>query len=112
MSETTPPRVLGDIGSRLLFENDRVRVWRLTLEPGERSATHRHDLDYLLVKIAGDVVGLDPEPDTASEWKEPGEWPVKPGQVDFIERGGIETAHNPGSEPYHEVIIELKDPPD
>src|SRR4029453_6788888 len=51
MSETPETdRVLGDIASRLLFENDRVRIWELDLASGERSATHRHDLDYVIVQ--------------------------------------------------------------
>ena len=28
-------RVLGDIATKLLFENDRVRVWEMQLEPGQ-----------------------------------------------------------------------------
>lgn len=104
-----PDRVLGDVGTRLLFENDRVRVWRMKLAPGESSAVHRHDSDYLLVKVAGDTIAVDPEPDTVSEYTEYAEYPVKAGHVDYLPRGGVERAHNPGDEEYHEVIIELKD---
>jgi mannose-6-phosphate isomerase-like protein (cupin superfamily) len=35
-----------DIGTSLLFENDRVRVFRLRLEPGERAPFHIHDAEY------------------------------------------------------------------
>jgi hypothetical protein len=31
-----------------------------------------------------------------------------PGAVVHVSRGGIETAHNTGTEPYLEVIVELK----
>ena len=34
------------VGSRLLFENDRVRVWDITLAPGERLAFHCHRTSY------------------------------------------------------------------
>ncbi len=34
------------VGSRLLSENDRVRVWSIQLAPGERLGAHRHRLDY------------------------------------------------------------------
>ena len=30
-----------DVGTKLLFENDRVRVWDLTLPPGESTGKHR-----------------------------------------------------------------------
>jgi len=104
-----PDRVLGDVGTRILFENDRVRVWRMKLAPGESSAVHRHDHDYLLVKIAGDRIAVVPEPDTVSEYNAYAEYPVQVGHVDYLPRGGVETAHNPGDEGYHEIIIELKD---
>ena len=34
------------VGSRLVSETDRVRVWHLTLSPGERIRFHRHVNDY------------------------------------------------------------------
>jgi beta-alanine degradation protein BauB len=37
------------VGTTVLFEDDRVRVWDFTLEPGERSEMHRHDHDYVIV---------------------------------------------------------------
>jgi hypothetical protein len=36
----------GHVGSRLLSENDRVRVWEIRLAPGQRWHAHRHVLDY------------------------------------------------------------------
>lgn len=34
------------IGTRIWFENDRVQVWDLALQPGERLPFHCHDQDY------------------------------------------------------------------
>ncbi|HZR14328.1 MAG TPA: cupin [Acidimicrobiia bacterium] len=102
-------RVLGDVATKLLFENDRVRVWEMRLAPGESSAVHRHDLDYLLVQIDGDRIAGIPEPDTGGRFDQPIEGEVHPGLTVFIERGGIETAKNTGTTPYHEILIELKD---
>jgi quercetin dioxygenase-like cupin family protein len=36
----------GCVGTRLLSENDKVRVWTIRLAPGERVGFHRHVLDY------------------------------------------------------------------
>ncbi|MEM7024765.1 MAG: hypothetical protein AAF637_19635 [Pseudomonadota bacterium] len=36
----------GHIGTELVFENERVRVWHMTLAPGENMPVHRHVLDY------------------------------------------------------------------
>ena len=36
----------GCVGTRLLSETERVRVWEVRLQPGERIGFHRHVLDY------------------------------------------------------------------
>ncbi|MGA2520757.1 MAG: cupin [Acidimicrobiales bacterium] len=102
-------RVLGAIGTRVVHEDDRVRVWTLKLAPGETSAVHRHDLDHLLVQVAGSRIAVIPEPDTEGPFTEPMDAAVIPGAVVFVARGGVETAHNVGDTPYVEVIVELKD---
>lgn len=43
----------GRIGSRLVSETDRVRVWALTLKPGERIGFHTHVLDYFWTAVSG-----------------------------------------------------------
>jgi hypothetical protein len=101
-------RVLGGVGTRVLFENDRVRIWELRLAPGERSDCHEHTLDHVLVQIAGDRVAVEPDPDTAGPYTEYFEGQIKPGVAVFVSHGGIETAVNTGALPYHEVIVELK----
>ena len=35
-----------NVGTALWFENDRVRVWEVRLEPGERGPFHAHTNDY------------------------------------------------------------------
>ena len=48
---------LGQIGKEILFENDHVRIWGLSLEPGETQPWHRHDLPYIIVPLtAGDNI--------------------------------------------------------
>jgi len=105
---STSRRVLGGVGTRVLFENDRVRVWEMDLAPGARSDTHRHDLDYVLVQIEGDRIAAQPEPDSGGAYRTYIEGDVAPGKTRFIERGGIETAINIGARRYREILIELK----
>ena len=100
---------LGDVATRMLYENDRVRVWEMALAPGERSAKHRHDLDYLLVFLAGDRVAVEVAPESTGPYRDDLEFDVPVGHCAFIERGGIETAVNAGTQPYREILIELKD---
>ena len=101
-------RVLGDVATRLLFENERVRIWEMDLAPGARSATHRHDLDYVLVQIEGDRIAAEPEPDTKGTFRTYIEAEVAPGKARFLARGGIETAVNVGRQRYREILVELK----
>jgi hypothetical protein len=41
----------GDVGSRLLSQDARVRVWEIRLAPGQRWHAHRHVLDYFWTAI-------------------------------------------------------------
>ncbi|MCU1380378.1 MAG: hypothetical protein JWN29_3361 [Acidimicrobiales bacterium] len=106
---STDERVLGPVGSEIVFENDRVRIWQLRLAPGERSAIHRHELDNILIQIAGDRIAAEPEPDTEGPYREYIEAEPIPGAAIYVTRGGVETAVNTGTQPYLEVIVELKD---
>lgn len=45
----------GHVGSRLLSENDRVRVWEIRLAPGQRWHAHRHVLDYFWTAVTPGV---------------------------------------------------------
>ena len=41
------------VGSMLLSEDDRTRVWMITMKPGERVGFHRHVLDYFWTCVTG-----------------------------------------------------------
>lgn len=43
----------GRVGNVLLSETDRVRVWGITLNPGERLGFHTHVLDYFWTAVTG-----------------------------------------------------------
>ena len=109
MSDTKSEQPYGDIATRLLFENERVKNWEMILEPGEDGALHRHELDHILVQISGDRMAVVPEPESKSVYNEYLEADVVPGQYFYIERGGVEVARNVGRERYHEILVELKD---
>jgi predicted metal-dependent enzyme (double-stranded beta helix superfamily) len=61
-----------DVGTALLLENDRVRVWEITLGPGERTPFHCHRTSYFyrcesggswrLRTIDGEVILGEDEP--------------------------------------------------
>lgn len=103
-------RIFGDIGTKVVYEDETVRVWRLRLAPGEDSPVHRHQLDHLLIQVSGDRIAVIPEPDTEGPYSEILEAEVVPGAVVHVRRGGVERARNVGTQPYLEVIVELKGP--
>ena len=43
----------GSVGTTLLSESERVRVWIIRLAPGERIGFHRHVLDYFWTSVNG-----------------------------------------------------------
>jgi len=97
---------MGGVADHILYEDDDVRVWEMTLEPGEASALHKHDHEYILVIDSGDLVAGIP----------PKDFPMDPfvgrvpaaGNTVRVPKGGIEWALNVGKKRYHEVLIELK----
>ena len=95
-------RRLGDVATRLLFENERVKVWEMLLEPGEASDRHHPTMDYLLCILEGESIDADSD-DGASI-----RLPVVPGDVFYIGPGRTETAINRSAVRYREILIELK----
>ena len=93
---------LGDVATRVLFENEWVKVWEMTLAPGESSALHRHDRPYLMCVVEGTRI------DAAIVGKGDIQIPVQPGSVLFVPPGETERAINGTDTPFREILIELK----
>jgi hypothetical protein len=96
---------VGGIATRLLFENDDVKVWEMDVAAGARFPHHHHSLEYLFYVTAPAVL-------TVSRHG------VEPYNVDARERAlytypgdKSETFLNNGPGPYREVLVELKRPP-
>jgi len=47
----------GPVATRVLFDNDDVRVWEMDLAPGEVCGLHHHTMDYVLFILSGANVG-------------------------------------------------------
>ena len=97
-------RVLGGVGTSVIMENDRVKIWEMDLAPGEESAEHRHDLDYILVILEGDKIKA-----ICTDGREDIDAEVSPGLAVFVPKGGTEIAVNSGQKRYYEILIELKE---
>jgi oxalate decarboxylase/phosphoglucose isomerase-like protein (cupin superfamily) len=44
-----------DVGTKMLFANDKIRVWEVRLQPGERGAFHTHATRYFWTVIHGGI---------------------------------------------------------
>ena len=72
------------VGTTLLFENDRVRVWAITLRPGERLPFHRHRTSYLYRSHAAGLLRVRLPDGSATVY------PTATDEVHFHEIGGDE----------------------
>lgn len=94
--------VLGPIGDEVIFENELVRVWRLTLMPGEVQSWHQHDLSYLVVPLT--------EGNNVMRFADGREKPTQeqPGDALWREPGIPHELANTGTAPYSNILVEIK----
>ncbi len=95
----------GEVGTKLLYENEKVKVWEFALAPNEAIPMHTHRLDYLFHIYEGSTL----EVSYPSAMKaEPQQLELKANDVRFVKKGGRHTARNVGKQRYVEVLVELK----
>ena len=90
----------------LVFQNEYVRVFDVTVAPRATTLVHKHNYDYLFVTLGdSDVVSV-----------RPGENPValklKDGEVRFTPGNFAHAAINQADRPFHNITIELLKPSD
>ena len=94
------------VGTAVLFENERLRVWDLVLQPGEASAVHRHTADYVFVctTLGRITFQAEGQPPTTTEYED--------GFVQYTAVGSGITHQiwNAGDHVYREILIELNGP--
>lgn len=44
---------LGEIGQRIVLENEHVRIWEINLDPGETIDFHIHFHPYVVISLGG-----------------------------------------------------------
>ncbi len=106
---------MGEVATRKLLENDRVIVWELVLEPGERTGVHRHELDYIVHVTEGSTLratGGDGEnvTDVVLQTDDTFHFRVE-GNIATsgdLQTTAVHDAENVGSTRYREIMVELK----
>jgi hypothetical protein len=98
-----------EVGSKLLFENERVRVWDLRLAPGESTGLHAHHRDYFYVVIGdGELEALNADGSLLHRGT------MQDGEVhyrDIDDEPAVHEAFNVGQKVWRNIIVELKDKP-
>jgi predicted metal-dependent enzyme (double-stranded beta helix superfamily) len=89
----------------LLFENNRVKAWTLTLEPGQSTPQHTHELDEIVICLESSKLrSLKPGPEPEGETLQPGVGDVFMPPV----KGVTHVLTNVGETRYRQISIELK----
>lgn len=97
---------MGGVGGRVIFEDDRVRMWELILAPEEASDLHHHECDYYLIVFEGDLVaGIPPKDSGVAPFMVP---IPEGGNIAMVPGGATEWAYNVGEKAYREIIVEMK----
>ena len=106
---------MADVANKKLFENEKVIVWEMSLEPGESTGVHTHEHEYFFQVLAGSTL------DTTSASGDPlGEFEFETGSTNYLVLEGDELvfgdirvpathdAKNVGATRYQEILVELK----
>jgi quercetin dioxygenase-like cupin family protein len=91
------------VGTKLLYEDDRVRVWLLDLEPGEVMPWHVHHHDYTFVVSESGTVRCEFE---SGGFELQQDQPV--GYAEFRKQDEPHRLINIGDGHYQNVVVELK----
>ena len=99
---TSPQDPHGDVGTEVILENDRVKVWNLDLAPGQASDWHHHHHWYVTIvtvpaTFKADFADGTSQTDTSQL-----------GDVHFRDKASIHRVINVGDSRYVNVIVELK----
>ena len=98
----SPRRPLGQVGTRVLLENDRVRIWELALAPGESSDWHHHVLDYITIGLTDSEMRREMEDGTGDSTN------PRVGGVRYAAAHPPHAVTNVGTAPHRNILIELK----
>jgi hypothetical protein len=100
---------LRPIATRVLYEDDEVRIWDQRIGAGETLGRHRHDCDYVIVTVrGGGPIDVEFHDGTGGELGDAITLPrSQRGEALFVRKGHVETAHNRG-DGFRAVLVELK----
>lgn len=96
------PSMVGIPGHSLVFENERVRAYRVILQPGESTASHTHGHSFLNVSVSGGEVVVE------NTGRKGAKMAIKPGSFAWFDGPITHAIKNSGPNVYEAIDVELK----
>lgn len=115
------PSISGNVGTKVVFENDKIKVWDFVLEPVETTEMHHHDKSYIWYAVEGGFLDCDDEHGNdlgVFEVPTGSVWDIKCNEDNLeimseLNNGTLfprtHNAKNSGDSRYREILIEFKD---
>jgi quercetin dioxygenase-like cupin family protein len=100
--EPTRENPSGPIGTKVLFENDQVRIWDMQVAPRGTKVWHHHTLPYVIVPITGGKVEIETTDGKIYRGEE------GPGEIIWREAGEKHELRNLTDAPYQNILVEIK----
>ena len=93
---------MAEVGTKVIFEDDEVKVWNLIIDPGEACGLHTHHHNYFYYVVEGTTLEIsraDGTVDTVT---------MGPGEVVSGKEGSTHDAKNIGNTRFRNVLVEIK----
>ncbi len=110
--------MMGEVGSFIVFENEKVIIWEMVLEPGQQTTCHIHMHDYIFYVLEGSTLEVfDKQNDFLfafeSNTGDAFAFTCRDGQLFSSDGKGIQvtathSARNGGTTRYRELLVETK----
>ena len=106
---------MADIATKKIFENDKIAIWEMVLEPGESTGVHTHSHDFVFYVIEGTTAEV-----TDKDGNVLGKLELKAGDTMSFRLQGEEfvagefrvpathSARNIGTTRFREILVETK----
>jgi mannose-6-phosphate isomerase-like protein (cupin superfamily) len=96
------------IATRVIYEDDEVRVWDQVIAAGATLGRHTHELDYVLVTVRGEgPLDVRFHDGSGGALGDRLMLRTRRGDATYVPKGHVETAINEGEE-YRAILVELK----
>jgi len=100
---------LGPIATRVVYEDERVRVWDQVIEPGATTGPHEHELPYALVTVEGSSLDVVPVPGFQAHYSDERlSVEIESQTAAVLPEGSVEEALNTGDQTYRAILVEFK----